>query len=101
MLSDLSPTTNKERESDVYETIEADHEYEILDNYNQPQYDDVKVPPLAEPKPEVQLQPSGDYQFTQCPAYVSMATMTTTATTSDDKQETVSETPASPVQGNQ
>ena len=33
MLSDLSPT-NKERE--VYETIDADHEYEVLDNYIQP-----------------------------------------------------------------
>ena len=96
MLSDLSPTT---KERDVYaETIEADHEYEILDRYSQPQYDDVKVPP---PKPEVQLQPSGDYEFTQCPAYVPMATVTTTtATTSDDKQETVPKTP-SPAQDNQ
>ena len=66
MLSDLSPA-NEER--DVYETIEADHEYEILDKYNQPQYDDVEIPP---PKPEpveaeaVHLQPSvpstGDYE---------------------------------------
>ena len=73
MLSDLSPT-DKERQ--VYETIEADHEYEILDKYNQPQYDDVKIPP---PKPEepVQLQPlssTGDYKLTQCPAYVPVAT---------------------------
>ena len=98
MLSDLSPTT---KERDVYETIEADHEYEILDKYNlnQPQYDDVKVPPPAEPKPEVQLQPSGDYEFTQCPAYVPMATVTTAAT-SDDKRGTVPEILASPVQEN-
>ena len=71
MLSDLSPT--KERE--VYETIEADHEYEILDKYNQPQYDDVKVAP--KPEEPVQLQPlssTGDYEFTQCPAYIPMAT---------------------------
>ena len=34
MLSDLSPT-DKERE--VYETIEADNEYETLDKYNQRQ----------------------------------------------------------------
>ena len=71
MISDLSPTTNKERE--VYETIEADHEYEILDKYNQPQYDDVKVPP-PKPEPEAE-QPrkasqSADYEFTQCPAYI-------------------------------
>ena len=73
MLSNLSPT-DKERE--VYETIEADHEYEILDKYNQPHYDDVKVP-LPKPEEPVQPQPSalaGDYEFTQCPAYVPMAT---------------------------
>ena len=79
ILSDLSPTTNKERE--VYETIEADHEYEILDKYNQATYDDVKLPPPAKPQPTeaeaVQLQPmasTGDYEFTQCPAYVPVAT---------------------------
>ena len=79
MLSDLSPTTNKERE--VCETIEADHEYEILDKYNQATYEDVKIPPTAKPQPAeaeaVQLQPlpaTGDYEFTQCPAYVPMAT---------------------------
>ena len=43
MLSNLS--------MEVYETIEADHEYEVLDKYNQ----EVLAPP---PKPEpVQLQP--------------------------------------------
>ena len=80
MLSDLS-LTNKEGE--VYETIEADHEYEILDKYNQPQHDDAKVPPpkpeskVPSPKPgSVQLQkasqsaPASDYEFTQCPAYI-------------------------------
>ena len=82
ILSDLSPTTNKERE--VYETIETtDHEYEILDKYNQATatYDDVKIPPPAKPQPAeaeaVQLQPmasTGDYEFTQCPAYVPVAT---------------------------
>ena len=100
MLNDLSPT-NKERQ--VYEIIEADHEYEILDKYNQP-YEDVKVPP-PKPKPEVeavQLQPlssAGDYEFTQCPAYVPMATTTNTINGSNDKQETVSE--PSPAQENQ
>ena len=79
LLSDLSPTTNKERE--VYENIEADHEYEILDKYNQATYDDVKIPPPAKSQPAeveaVQLQPlasTGDYEFTQCPAYVSVTT---------------------------
>ena len=74
MLSDLSPT---DREREVYEIIEADHEYEMLDKYNQPQYDDIKVP---SPKPEEPMQslqlsaPAGDYEFTQCPAYVPVAT---------------------------
>ena len=83
MLSDLlqSPTTNKERE--VYEAIGADHEYEILDKYNQATatYEDVKIPPLAKPQPTeaeaVQLKPmasTGDYEFTQCPAYVPITT---------------------------
>ena len=69
MLSDLSPT-NKERE--VYETIKAVHEYKILDKYNQPQYDDIKVPtPKPEPvQPQPLSAPAGDYEFTQCPAYV-------------------------------
>ena len=71
MLSDLS-STNKER--GVYETIEADHEYEILDKYNQA-YEEVQAPP---PKPApVQPQPpssAGDYEFTNCPAYVPVVT---------------------------
>ena len=76
MLSDLSPT-NKERE--VYETIEADHEYEMLDTYNlQPQYDDVTIPPPKSKAEAETMQPklasTGDYEFTQCPAYVSVAT---------------------------
>ena len=72
MLSDLSPT-NKERE--VYETIDADHEYEVLDNYNlQPQYDDVLIPP-PKPKAGAEALPlTGDYKFTQCPAYAPVAT---------------------------
>ena len=75
MLSDLSPT---DKEKEVYETIEADHEYEILDKYNQPQYDDVKVPtPKPEPvQPQPLSAPAGDYEFTQCPAYVPVATAT-------------------------
>ena len=70
-MSDLS-TTNKEKEA--YETIEADHEYEILDKYNQT-YEEVKAPP---PKPEpIKLQPlssARDYEFTDCPAYIPVAT---------------------------
>ena len=79
MLSDLSPTTNEARE--VYENIEADHEYEILDEYSQATYDYIKLPPPAKPQPAeaeaVQLQPmasTGDYVFTKCPAYVPVTT---------------------------
>lgn len=57
--------------------MEADHEYETLDKNDQA-YDEVKVPlPKSE---SVQLQAfplaaSDDYKFTQCPAYVSTATI--------------------------
>ena len=67
-MSDLPPT---DKEIEVYEAIEADHEYETLDKYDQA-YENVKTP---SPKLEiVKLQQSlasaGDYEFTQCPAYV-------------------------------
>ena len=76
MLSDLPPI-NKEREVD--ETIEtADHEYEIPDKYSQATYEDIKPPAKLKPEAEaVQLQPlpsTGDYEFTPCPAYVTMTT---------------------------
>ena len=78
MLSN-QPPNDKERE--VYETVETDqdHEYEILDKFNQPraQHHYSKGPPLNKPAESVQLQPlssTGDYEFSQCPAYVSVAT---------------------------
>ena len=71
MLSNLS-TRSKEKE--VFETVEADHEYEILDKYSQA-YEEVLAPP---PKPEpVQLQPlssAGDYEYSECPADIPVAT---------------------------
>ena len=94
MLSKLPPTR------DIYEAVEADHEYEIPDKYNQPQYDDVKIPP---PMPEpaeaesVQLRPlpsTGDYEFTQCPAYVPVVTTTSSIHGSGDKLESISELPS-------
>ena len=72
ILSNLSPTN---KESEVYETAEAEHEYEILDS--QPQHDNVKVslgPKTEEPAQSQPLSSAGDYEFTQCPAYVPMAT---------------------------
>ena len=74
ILSDVS-TTNKERETFENET-DIDHVYEIVDNYNHA-YENVKISPTAKPMPETQLQPlpsTGDYELTQCPAYVTMAT---------------------------
>jgi hypothetical protein len=76
VLSNLSPTR------EVYETVDtADHEYEILDKFSQAAtYEDIKIPLPTKPKSEaeaVQLQPlssTGNYEFTQCPAYVSVAT---------------------------
>ena len=97
MLSDLSPT-NKER--DVYETIEtADHEYEILDNYNQDNIN-ISSPDKPKPKPEVeavQMQPlpsTGDYEFTQCPAYVPVATTSIHGNTNEPADETSSNQPS-------
>ena len=88
MLSDLSPT-NEERQ--VYATIEADHEYSTLDKYNQA-YEEIKVPP---PKPKlameakaVQLQSlssTDDCEFTQCPAYIPVATISSHYNTSTNK----------------
>ena len=65
--------TNKETKAD--EGVEADHEYEILDQYNQ-KYEEVElhkipVPVVPPKKSEEQTNPesSGDYDITQCPAY--------------------------------
>ena len=51
---------------------EPDHEYEMLDKYNQA-YEEIKVVPRPPKLPDQQgLPPSsaGDYDITQCPAYV-------------------------------
>ena len=70
MISILSPTN---QETEFYETIATGHEYEILDKYHGNQV--YEISPTAEPKPEtIQLQPTGDYKFTHCPAYISVAT---------------------------
>ena len=73
-MNDLS--SNEEREVD--NTLEADHEYETLDKYDQA-YDEDLVKALPPKSESVQLQAfplaaSDDYKFTQCPAYVSTAT---------------------------
>ena len=70
MLSDISHT-NKEKQA--CESIEADHEYELLDKYYTEAYEDIKVPQTPLPKQELQQSSSpGDYELTQCPTYVSV-----------------------------
>ena len=72
MLSDISHGSKEEA---AYESTEVDHEYEILDKYNQP-YDEVRIPEAPPPKQEQQQKSSSgdDYELTQCPAYVPVAT---------------------------
>ena len=68
-MSNISHTS-KEREA--HESVEADHEYEVLDKYNQA-YEDIQVSQVPPPKQEQQQSSSvGDYELTQCPAYVSV-----------------------------
>ena len=73
MLSDLSQVS---KETEAYESVKVDHEYEILDKYSQP-YDEVQIPEAPPPQQEQQETSSpaaGDYELTQCPAYVPVAT---------------------------
>ena len=88
MLHNLSPPR------EVCDSAEADHEYEILDKYSQA-YEDVKAPPpklepelvnvqpqqpfsskqeLVNVQPQQPFSSNGDYDYTLCPAYVSVAT---------------------------
>lgn len=58
--------------------MEADHEYEMLDKYDQADIG-VEVPPPKIKSESMQMQmllsaASGDYELTKCPAYVAMAT---------------------------
>ena len=67
ILSDISHTS---KERPAHESVEADHEYEVLDKYNQA-YEDIQVsqapPPIQE---QQQSSSAGDNELTQCPAYV-------------------------------
>ena len=69
MLSDLSHT-RREKETD-----DTNHEYELLEQYSQAVYADVK---LLDNSPTVKDQRSsqscGDFEFIQCPAYIPVAT---------------------------
>ena len=63
--------TNKERQAN--ESIEVDHEYEVLDKYTQA-YEDIQVLQTPPPKQKQQQSSSAsDYELTQCSAYISVA----------------------------
>ena len=62
LLSDINKTACETKNG------EAEHEYEMLDKYNQ-EYEEIKVIPRPQP-----TQQAGDqYDITQCPAYVPVA----------------------------
>jgi hypothetical protein len=76
-MKELSPVNEEAyHERNFYEDVEADHVYDVpvLDKHDQV-YEEVQAPST---KPEaLQPQPSssiGDFELTQCPAYVSLAT---------------------------
>ena len=67
-----------------YEDIEMRHEYEDLSKYS---YDEIKPP-------QEKQQTSGDYEFSQCPAYgatSAMACFTPVVSGGDDKSGSVLE----------
>ena len=62
----------------VCDTTESDHQYEILDMFSTSEaYEYINPPPKSETA-NVQLQKplssTGDYDYTLCPAYISVAT---------------------------
>ena len=78
-LKGTSPVVEEvvnDHERNLYEIVEVDHMYDVpvLDTHNQ-DYEEIQVP---SPNPEVlQLHPlssTGDFELTQCPAYVAVAT---------------------------
>ena len=90
----LSDTSHISKEREAHESVEVDHEYEMLDKYSQA-YEDVQVPPAPPPKQEQQQSSlAGDYELTQCPAYVPV--------THGNKQTetTLTQPPTTEVEGN-
>ena len=71
MLSDLSRVR---KETEAYENVGVDHEYEILDKYSQPYEIPVAPPPKQEQHQKSSPAAGGDYELTQCPAYVPVIT---------------------------
>ena len=51
-------------------SAEDDHEYELLEKYSQPNRDEAKLSQAPPTKPkQLKTASTGDYEFTQCPAY--------------------------------
>ena len=69
MLSDLS------RVSEEAEANDSDHEYEVLDKYSQP-YEIPEASPTKQDQQQKSSPAGGDYELTECPAYVPVATST-------------------------
>ena len=57
------------KETEAYESVGVDHEYEILEKYEIPE-----APPPKEEQQQISSPAGGDYELTQCPAYVPVAT---------------------------
>ena len=67
ILSDITHTS-KERHAD--DSVDVNNEYEVLDKYSQA-YEEIQVSQAPPPKQEQQQSSSaGDYELTQCTAYV-------------------------------
>ena len=72
MLSDLSRVS---KETEAHESAGVHHEHEFLNEFSQPNYEEVKLP-KAQPAKQEQLQwsmPVSDYELTQCQAYAPVA----------------------------
>ena len=63
-MVDAHDLNTKEDEHKTGKAVHTDHDYEMLESYNQ-MYDEVQC---------ANIQSSGNYNFSQCPAYVPVAT---------------------------
>ena len=77
-MSNLSPIATNNVSED-YETViedSTDHDYEMLDKYSQA-HEELRVPATQPVQQQQPLSSIGDYNLTQCPAYVPVATTST------------------------
>ena len=87
------------QESPTVKGVEASHEYEMLENYQQ-SYEEIQAPQapcgnacrkLPEQPKQPQMCASGEYDISECPAYESVGqkaqTSTTQPPTNDDQDQ--------------